>query len=158
MTTYVALLRGIMPQKPNMHGSKLRMVFESLGFKNVVTVIGSGNVVFDSPSTNIKTLEAKIEKELPKQLGFTSTTIIKSQSDIEKLVKKNPFKGVKDEKPNYLVVTFFKEKPNKILSTVIDLSSSHTPDFMRKLEKEHGKGVTTRTWKTVNRILVKMEG
>ncbi len=157
MHTYVALLRGIMPQNPNMHGSKLKMVFESLGLKNVRTVIGSGNVVFESKVTNIKTLEAKIEKELPKQLGFNSTTIITSQVEIEKLIKKNPFKGVKDEKPNYLVVTFFKDKPSKTLCTVIDLSASNTPDFMRKLEKEHGKGVTTRTWKTIHRIAAKMQ-
>jgi uncharacterized protein (DUF1697 family) len=157
MATYVALLRGIMPQNPNMHGSKLKGVFESLGFTNVVTVIGSGNVVFETKSKNVKALEAKIQAELPKQLGFSSTTIIKSKDELEKLIKKNPFKGVKDERPNYLVVTFFKQKPNKTLCTVINLSASKTPDFMRKVEKEHGKEITTRTWKTIGKIVKKME-
>lgn len=153
---YVALLRGIMPMNPNMKGEKLEGVFESLGFKNVATVIASGNVVFDSPSKNIKALEAKIEKALPAQLGFKSTTIIRSREHLEALVKKNPFKGVKDEKPSYLIVTFFKDN-KKELCTVLDLTDGGTPDFMRVLEKSHGKEVTTRTWKTVYRILKKME-
>src|SRR5436305_15034078 len=109
MTTYVALLRGIMPMNPNMKGERLREVFESLGFQDVATVIASGNVVFTTRSNNAAVLEAKIEKALPKQLGFTSTTIIRSRDELERLVKKNPFKGVRDDKLMYPIVTFFKD-------------------------------------------------
>jgi uncharacterized protein (DUF1697 family) len=153
---YVALLRGIMPMNPNMKGEKLKGVFEGLGFRNVQTVIASGNVVFESSSKSTATLEKKIEKALPEKLGFTSTTIIRSKEELEALVKKNPFKGIKDEKPNYLVVTFFKDRKPE-LCTVIDLAAGKTPDFMSKLERQHGKAITTRTWKTVHRILAKME-
>ena len=87
------MLRGIGPTNPNMKGEKLRGVFEGLGFSGVQTVITSGNVIFDSRSKNQAALEAKIEKELPKRLGFTSTTIIRNKEELEALVKKNPFKG-----------------------------------------------------------------
>ena len=153
---YVALLRGIMPMNPNMRGEKLREVFESLGFTNVATVIASGNVIFDSPSKNVAALEKKIEDALPKKLKFTSTTIIRSQKEIEALVKKNPYKGVKDEKPNYLLVTFFKDR-RKELCSVIDVTASDSPKFMTNLEKKYGKAITSRTWKTVHRILKKMQ-
>lgn len=156
MATYVALLRGIMPMNPNMKGEKLKGAFESLGFNNVATVIASGNVVFETSATNTAALEAKIEKALPQRLGFKSTTIIRSKEQLEQLVQKNPFKGIKDEKPNYLIVTFFKDR-TKELCTVIKLGESTTPDFMRSLEKKHGKEITTRTWKTVHRILRTME-
>lgn len=152
---YVALLRGIMPMNPNMKSTKLKEFFESLGFENVQTVIASGNILFDSPSADITSLEEKIERELPRRLGFTSSTIIRSQDEIKALIDKNPFKNVKDEKPNYLVVTFFKE-PRKEVSTVIDLTKSDGSTMMRMLEKEYGKAITTRTWKTVHRILIKM--
>jgi uncharacterized protein (DUF1697 family) len=152
---YVALLRGIMPTNPNMRGEKLREVFEELGFTNVSTVIASGNVVFDSPSKSASTLESNIEAALTKRLGFTSTTMVRSQKELEDLVTRNPFKGIKDEKPNYLVVTFFKDR-RKELATVIDLATDKTPNFMAELEKKHGKALTTRTWKTVHRILKKM--
>jgi uncharacterized protein (DUF1697 family) len=153
---YVALLRGIMPMNPNMKSAKLKEFFEGLGFENVATVIASGNVVFESSSSNSSSLEKKIEQELPKELGFTSTTIIRSEDELKKFVKKDPFKGVKDERPNYLVVTFFKDRTPE-LATVIDLDKNNGGQFMAKLEKEHGKEITTRTFKTVHRILKVME-
>lgn len=153
---YVALLRGIMPMNPNMKSERLKACFESIGFTNVRTVIASGNVVFDSPSKNPGALELKIENALPITLGFTSTTIIRSKEDIQNLIKKNPFKGVVDEKPNYLLITFFKDRQPE-LATVIKLTEGKTPDFMREVERKHGKGITSRTWKTVGRILKKME-
>ncbi len=143
---------------PNMRSAKLKEFFESLGFKNVATVIASGNVVFDSAAKDTAALEAKIEKSLPAVLGFSSTAVIRSKEELERLVRKDPFKGVKDEKPNYLVVTFFKDR-RKELCTVIDLSETdgRTPEFMARIEKQHGKELTTRTWKTVGRILTKMD-
>lgn len=141
---------------PNMRGEKLKSVFESLGFKNVETVIASGNVVFDSSSTNTGTLETKIEKAFPTQLGFTSTTIVRSKEEIEVLVKKNPFKGLEQSKKNYLIVTFFKNRQPELCSNV-DMSTGRTPDFMRIVEKKYGKEITTRTWNTVGRILKKMQ-
>jgi uncharacterized protein (DUF1697 family) len=155
MKTYVALLRGIMPMNPNMRGEKLKGVFESLGLKNVKTVIASGNVIFDTAAASIPALETKIEKAFAAQLGFNSTTIIRSKEELEALVKKNPFKGIKDEKPNYLVVTFFKGNKKEVC-TAIDLNSSTGSDFMRTIEKTHGKALTSRTWKTVGRIVAKM--
>lgn len=155
MTTYVALLRGIMPTNSNMRGEKLTEVFESLGLKKVTTVIASGNVIFCSTSKDLSALETTIEKELYSQLGFFSTTIIRSYEELEQLVKKDPFKGVLNEKPNYLVVTFFKDRKAEICTT-LDLNYNQTTNFMRLLEKEYGKEITTRSWKTVARILAKM--
>lgn len=153
---YVALLRGIMPMNPNMKSAKLKEFFESLGFKKVHTVIASGNVVFDSSSDDAPFLEAKIESELPKKLKFESTTIIRTQRELEQLVKKDPFKGVEDKRPNYLVVTFSKH-PRTEICTVINLNETDGSTMMRSFEKKHGKAITTRTWKTVHRILKKME-
>jgi uncharacterized protein (DUF1697 family) len=153
--TYVALLRGIMPTNPNMKGEHLRRVFESLGFSNVATVIASGNVIFESDNTDTEKLEDQIEDTLFKKLGFRSPTIIRSKDELEKLVKRNPFKDIKDEKPNYLIVTFFKNR-QKELCQVIDLDANKNASFMTTIKKDHGKALTTRTWKTVGRILKKM--
>jgi uncharacterized protein (DUF1697 family) len=178
MTRYVALLRGIAPTNPNMRNDKLRGVFEKLGFENVKTVISSGNVIFESPSRSVKKLEETIESALPEQLGFTSTTILRSQGQIQKLVDKDPFQGMEHSQKSSLNVTFLKKKrrpdirfPHKVdnrdyellgmydgaICSVIDLTSSKTPDLMVWLEKQFGKEITTRTWKTVERILKAME-
>src|SRR3990167_7756479 len=63
MTTYVALLRGIGPINPNMRPAKLKWGFEEMGFKNVRTVISSGNVVFESSSKSEATLKRKTKKK-----------------------------------------------------------------------------------------------
>ena len=174
MTTFVALLRGIAPLNPNMRNEKLRGLFEKLGFSNVRTVISSGNVIFETSSRSVGKLEGKIEKALPEQLGFNSTTIIRSKDQIQQLVDSNPFQGTTHSQKSYLNVTFLKQKtsvelkfPYKVenraytllgvydgaICSLIDMTSSKTPDLMIWLEKQFGKEITTRTWKTVERIL-----
>lgn len=174
MTRYVALLRGIAPTNPNMRNEKLRSVFEKLGFANVQTVISSGNVVFESPSNAVKGFEETIEKALPEELGFTSTTIIRSLEQLQQLVGMNPFKGMEHSQKSSLNVTFLKHKPqidikfpykvdnrdytligeyDGAICSIMDLTSSKTPDLMVWLERKFGKEITTRTWKTVERIL-----
>ena len=175
MSKYVALLRGIGPLNPNMRNDKLRGVFESLGFTNVQTVISSGNVVFESPETDTKLLEKTIEEALPQQLGFHSTTIIRSYEQLRSLADRDPFHGYDHSRDTYLFVSFTKHKPTnfsppmndgaKILEvgdiailSIIDMTATRTPDFMVQLEKKLDKAVTSRTWKTVERILKKFEG
>lgn len=174
MTRYVALLRGIAPTNPNMRNDKLRGVFEKLGFENVKTVISSGNVIFESRSGSIRKLEDRIEQALPEELGFRSTTILRSQGQIQKLVEENPFQGMEHSRRSSLNVTFLKKKsragiefPHKVedrdyellgmydgaIFSVIDLTSAKTPDLMVWLDKKLGREITTRTWKTVQRIL-----
>jgi uncharacterized protein (DUF1697 family) len=152
---YVAFLRGIGPTNPNMHPAKLKNFFEGLSFKNVMTVISSGNVIFESNSKNSSLLEKKIETALPLKLGFNSKTIIRSEEELKRLVKKDPFKGKKHGRESYLIVTFLKKKPYEIYN-VINTNTSKTPDFMLKLEREYGKEITTRTWKTIERIVKKI--
>jgi len=175
MATYVALLRGIGPMNPNMKPKRLKWGFEKMGFKNVETVISSGNVVFESKAKPAA-LEKKIEKALPKILKFSSTTIVRSKEELEKLVARDPYKGAEHNAKHYTLVTFFKEHSGKLrtmprkgpgfkvmgifkreVCVVIDLKNLHTPDMMTKFEKEYGKAQTSRTWKTVNRILARMD-
>jgi len=177
MTTYVALLRGIGPTNPNMRPAKLKEAFEVMDFKNVRTVISSGNVVFDSASKSPAALEKKIEKALPELLGFKSTTIVRDQKDIEALIKKNPAKDVVHGEKSYVLLTFLKEHSSKLrtfprkgigfevlgiykreICIVVDIKNTKTPNIMLMLEKELGKAITSRTWKTVERIATKMAG
>ena len=175
MKPYVALLRGIGPGNPNMRNDKLRAVFEDLGFSNVRTVISSGNVLFESSSSAKRAMEAKVEAAFPRQLGFTSTTIIRSKAQIQALVDRDPFRGVEHSDKTHLNVTFLKRPPSRPfpyrpasrgytvlglygreVCSIVDLTGARTPDLMQWLEKEFGKEITTRTYKTVGRILRKL--
>ena len=107
---YVALLRGIGPANPNMRNEKLRGVFQELGFQNVQTVITTGNVLFESPSRDVKALEAAIEDAIQRQLGFSSTTIIRSHQQLRRLAGNNPFGSIEDSPTSRLNITFLKKK------------------------------------------------
>jgi len=155
MTIYAAFLRGIMPMNPNMRNEKLKAVFESLGFSNVRTIIASGNVIFAARSENVEALEKKIETALKKNLGIKSPAYIRSKKELEQLIKKNPFKDAEHSKNSYLIVSFLRKKPWEICST-IDTTQTKGAEFMRAIEKQFGKDATTRTWKTVQRIVKKM--
>jgi uncharacterized protein (DUF1697 family) len=155
---YVALLRGIGPANPNMRNKKLAEVFIKLGFKNVQTVISSGNVLFESSSKNVPSIETKIENALP----FKSVAIVRSLEELNKFANKNPFgKNAKHGSKSYLLVTFLKNKPRQKLKydravcSIVDLKNSRTPQVMSDLEKKFGKEITTRTWQTVQRIINK---
>jgi len=152
MPKYAAFLRGIGPSNPNMRQEKLKWFFEKLGFKNVKVVISSGNVIFEAASKNTSALETKIEQALPKHLKFNSMTIVRSQQELEKMIKQNPFKKLTHGTKTYLMVTFIKNKPKPVFN-VFDLTGNKGPEVMTKLEKDHGKQITTRTWKTINRIV-----
>jgi uncharacterized protein (DUF1697 family) len=170
MAKYVALLRGIGPSNPNMHGSKLKSVLEDIGFSDVQTLISSGNVLFESDLKDTAAMEAVLEKAWPVKLGFNSTTIIRSQAQLQALLDQDPYKGAEHNRTSYLLVTFFKQPQSDLkdkyysdqgvnaLCSVIDTTAAaKTPDFMVKLERRFGKDITSRTWNTVQRILKKME-
>jgi uncharacterized protein (DUF1697 family) len=175
---YAALLRGIGPTNPNMRNEKLRGVFQKLGFQNVQTVISTGNVLFESPSRDAKALEAAIEEAIQKQLGFTSATIIRSHQQLKRLADSDLFGGIEDTPTTRLNVTFLKERRRTNLQfpyhakekgytvvgmhgrevfSAVDLTGATTPDVMAWLEKQFGKAITTRTWKTVEKILTRLD-
>jgi uncharacterized protein (DUF1697 family) len=178
MTKYVALLRGIGPTNPNMKSDKLKGLFEELGFSKVQTVITSGNVIFESQDTPVSTMTQRIEEALPAKLGFKSVVIIRSQGQLRALVDRDPYKGQLHGQKTYLLVTFFKrtpdskvklpqapdDKPYSLLGRIdegvygsVDLTTGKTPDYMTWLEKQFGKDITSRTFKTIQRILAKMD-
>lgn len=167
---YVALLRGIGPSNPNMHGAKLKDATEKAGFSNVQTLLSSGNIIFESNSKDQAAIESKLEETWPAKLGFNSRTIVRSQEQLQALVDANPYKGSEHSRKSYLLVTFFKTQPspkpsqnyyevsgvNALCSNLDNSAGLGTPDFMARLDKQFGKDqITSRTWNTVQRLLAK---
>lgn len=170
---YVALLRGIGPMNPNMRNQRLREVVAHLGFDNVETVVSSGNIIFETDATAVGALETQLEQAWSTQLAFRSTTIVRSAQQMQHLVERNPF-GDRAETPGEnLQVTFVKREPvmpeipytsttgdftvvtfeDGAICSVVHVTTGQTTDLMRWLERTLGKEITTRTWKTVLRIV-----
>lgn len=180
MTRCVALLRGIGPGNPSMRNEHLRRVCEELGLGDVSTVISSGNVVFETDSGelgDLVALETTLERAWSEKLGFESVTIIRTAGDLERLADLQPFGGLEHGKDTYLLVTFaksaltvdfdFLHQPDarafrlvgatdRELFSVTDTTATRTPDVMGWIEGQFGKGLTSRTWLTVERIRKRM--
>jgi uncharacterized protein (DUF1697 family) len=91
---YVALLRGINVTGKNMIKMEtLRGTFESLGFKNVVSYINSGNIAFDTAKADEAKLAKKIHDVIQKDFGFDISVMVRSMPEIEEVVAWSPFAG-----------------------------------------------------------------
>ena len=107
---YVAFLRGInVGGKNKIKMETLREQFAALGFENVKSYINSGNVIFETPKTDDKKLAAKIEKAIEKKFSLSIKVMTRSVSEIEEIVKNNPFAGQFDNDKN-LHVFFLNEE------------------------------------------------
>ena len=73
--------------------SLLRNAFESLGFSGVATFLGSGNVVFETRSTDIGTLEKKIERRLRRALGYNVPVFIRTPAQMKRIASLEPFEN-----------------------------------------------------------------
>ncbi|ATC63074.1 hypothetical protein CMV30_03385 [Nibricoccus aquaticus] len=145
MPNYVALIRGVGPMNPNMRNDKLGAVLKTLGCTSVRPVLASGTAL----------LETKIEKAFGDNLGLSSDVLVRTQDELEAIVKKAPFQGAEHGKQWYLIVTF--RKDGAPVFNKIDRATMDGPNAMIDLEKRYGKHITTRTWNTVLKIVAKMQ-
>jgi len=177
-TRYVALLRGI-----NVGGhhkvpmSNLCKALEAMGFENIVTLLNSGNVIFDATKVSSVQLEKLISEELENIFGFPIPVIIRKSSLILELFKSSPFKNTDVHKDIRLYISFLKinvksdlilpwksadksfeiiGKTDKTIFSVLNLSVSKTTKAMEVFEKVYGTNITTRNWKTIERIVGKL--
>ncbi len=130
MTTYFAFLRAINLGKRIVKSGELKKIFEDLGFENVRTYIASGNVIFESKEKDEGKLTQKIEKHLKDTLGYEVKTMLRSQAELEAVLKNNPFKKALEGATGY--ISFLSEKPQKAAAKEIEERSSDTEIFKFK--------------------------
>jgi uncharacterized protein (DUF1697 family) len=106
MNTYIAFLRGVNVGGHTIKKEEFIDVFSLLGFSNVRTVIASGNVLFESESTDEKSLEIMIEDALLKRFGYEVRTMLRRSSEIRTMIDKQPFGKQKENDVQKLYVCF----------------------------------------------------
>src|SRR5215471_10467688 len=170
MKRYAAFLRGVSPM--NLRMPELKAAFERAGFREVKTLLSSGNVVFDARDDDPRAIERKAETAMKKELGKTFMTFVRPVAGLRTMLEADPFAEF-DVKGAKRVVTFLHERPTaatrsklklpveldgaRILAIRADavftayVRSPKGPVFMTLLEKTFGKDVTTRTWETVQK-------
>ncbi len=170
MPRYAAFLRGVMPTNARM--SELKETFEAAGFRQVKTVLSSGNVVFDAAAASTATLERRAEAAMDERLGRRFLTIVRPLDALRALLADDPYAGFRLPPGCKRIVTFLRRPPDSTLSLPRELAGARIlrvrgseafsayvrtprgPVFMTLIEKTFGEEVTTRTWDTVRKVAV----
>ena len=130
---YVAFLRGINLGKRRVRISRLRSLFEELGFSDVATFIASGNVIFSAIETSILRLEAAIAQGLQAALDYEVDTFVRTLTRVAAIAGSTPF--VKQRAGENIYVTFLHEALNaRTASALGGIRSEHDRFAVEKLE------------------------
>jgi uncharacterized protein (DUF1697 family) len=104
-TRRVALFRGINVGRAKRVGmADLRALFASLGYRDVRTLLNSGNVVFTVPDTDRVAPGPRIEEAVATRLGVSSRVTVLSAAEVAVAVSENPLLAVAAD-PSRLLVT-----------------------------------------------------
>lgn len=155
--------------------AELRQVLEGMGYKNVRTILNSGNITLESDQ-EISALQETIRQKIEAHFGFAIPTLIRSLETLASIVALDPFQDYELTKETRFYITLlpevrpasltlpwqsedksfiiFKHEKDIVLS-VLDLKISGSPEAMKILEQQYGKNITTRNWNTIDRIIKK---
>ena len=170
---YVAFLRGInVGGKNKVKMETLREALSTQGFANVKTYINSGNVIFETTKTDDKKLAEIIENAIENEFSLKIKVMVRQMSEIENIIKHNPFAGQFENDKDLHVFFLDKELPTEkrelllsnnnenemfavqnreifCLLRVSVLDSLLGKDYIGKKLKV---SATARNWRTVNKI------
>jgi uncharacterized protein (DUF1697 family) len=171
--TYVALLRGInVGRAKRVAMADLRTLLEGLGFRDVRTLLNSGNIVFTAPKSADSALASRIEEAVSRRLSVTSRVTVMSASDLQKAVEGLPL-AIDGRDPARLMVGFFRAPGDERRIDEI-VRQKWTPDEVavgprvvyvwcpesvlesrafEAIGRAAGDGITTRNWSTVTKLL-----
>ncbi len=100
---HVALLRGINVGKAKrVVMAELRALCEGLGYRDVRTLLNSGNVIFSAPRADARAA-AKIQTEIASQLGVSCRVIVLTAAELDRVVTENPFAEGETNPARFLV-------------------------------------------------------
>jgi len=179
MDILVAFLRGVnMAGHNKIKMTQLTSLFNRLDFKDVVTYIQSGNVIFRTHGSALS-IASRIEKSISEEFNYDIPVMIRTSGEIKALGYRNPFLRESNLNPGKSAVIFLYNEPEPDLLPKLDgidyspdefsisgreifiycpngfgRSKIYTSFFEEKL-KVIGTG---RNWKTINAISGIMDG
>lgn len=107
----VAFLRAVNVGGREVPMPALASMVSGLGLGGARTWLRSGNVVFRAgPEVSDLQLEASLESAVQHRFGLSTDVLVRSGSELEKLLRANPFPGFAREDPSHLLIVLLKEE------------------------------------------------
>jgi uncharacterized protein (DUF1697 family) len=103
---FLALVRGVnnIGQTNRVAMADLRTMFEGLGYRDVRTLLNSGNVIFTPLTKRRSDILARIQKALASELQLKSPVILLSADEVAAAVHDNPLCEIATNPSHLLVV------------------------------------------------------
>ena len=179
MTASIALLRAVNVGGYNMIPmAELRVLCESLAWRDVKTLVQSGNVVFRCQNHDPAALSKKLAAAIEKKFGFRPEVVVRTSAELRSVITRNPFAKRKDIEPGKLLVNFLAGTPTaearakalqiKVGPEEIRIDGRELYIYYREgsgkskltptlLERTLGMPGTMRNWNTVTKLLAMAE-
>ncbi len=176
MPRLFAFLRGMNLGGRRVTNAELNRIFKSVGVSGVESFIASGNLIFDAPTKNAATLQARLEKKLEAELGYTVPIFLRSEAELRALAAHQPFKPARQKTAGTMNVGLLEEPLSAAGIKALAEHNSDDDDFVVKgrevywlCQTKMSESVffkvpfdrrfkTSSTWRninTVNRLVVK---
>ncbi|MEO8030696.1 MAG: DUF1697 domain-containing protein [Gemmatimonadota bacterium] len=97
MARLFAFLRGMNLGGRRVTNTELNRIFKSVGVSGVESFIASGNLIFDAPTKNAATLQARLETKLEAELGYAVPTFLRTESELKAMAAHQPFKPARQK-------------------------------------------------------------
>lgn len=168
MQRYAAFLRGVSPMNAKM--PELAKAFTGAGFRDVRTLLSSGNVVFSANRASELSLQRKAQAAMQDALGRSFMTFVRSIDHLQSIIDADPFASHRLPANAKRVITFLHEAPAQLPKLPIEQEGArilgvhgrevitfyvpvaNSPVFMTLIERHFGKAQTTRTWDTLAKV------
>ena len=176
--SHVALLRGVNVGKAKRVAmADLRRVVEGLGYRDVATLLNSGNVVFTVPGKRAADPGPRIERALAEQLGLASRVTALTAAELATVLAENPLGEVADNPSRLLVAVFASAALRSRLAPLAEqdwapevlavgsraaylwMPAGITDSRVAKaLDRAVGDGQTARNWSTMLKLRALLAG
>ncbi len=175
----VAMLRGVnLGSYQKIKMDALKTLCTSLGLRDVQTYIQSGNLVFREDGEDPGTLARRLEKAIEAGFGFRPSVIVRTASELRKVIAKNPFAGRAESSPtgcwSFSWTVLQRGKPvisclgylaprRSCVSTGARSISTIPTEWLTlkiplvRIEKTLQCASTGRNWNTVNKLMAMAE-
>ena len=176
--THVALIRGInVGRAKRVAMAELKALVEYAGYRDVSTMLNSGNVLFAAPGVKPATAAARIEKALATRLGIAARVTVLTAAELDMAVRENPLTGIAAD-PSRLLVSFLGRPADRTRLEPL-LAQAWAPDALalgthvaylwcidgvlesrlsQAVSRALGDGVTARNWTTVTKLHALVKG
>ena len=177
MPRFVALLRGINVGKARrVPMAELRNLLAALGYRDVQTLLNSGNAIFESTTRSTPAHAHRIEAALAESLGIETHVIVKSAADLAAISAENELAAVATDPSRLLVACTARADDLRSLALLAPLTRPPEKFHLgrhaaylwcpngilesraaKALLGKAGRVATSRNWATIGRIAALME-